>query len=207
MEYKYDVAISFAEEDRNAALALALALELQGIKNVYYYPLYYEATWGADLEQKLTKIYSTDAKYAVVFASARYFQKTFCHIEMEAIQKRAQSNKDLVYMLPVIVEPSVVEVTSNYFSVGYVSWNFNPKEIARLVAELLGNSITEIEKIKETTGVDFTLFTGNIVKMKKVIINDGDGSPGSKVSLSVIENSKFLDGDEFIVNRKGKNHE
>jgi hypothetical protein len=28
--YKYDVAISFAEEDRNAALLVALALEISG---------------------------------------------------------------------------------------------------------------------------------------------------------------------------------
>jgi len=35
-DYKYDVAISLAEENRNSVLALVLALEICGFKNVYY---------------------------------------------------------------------------------------------------------------------------------------------------------------------------
>ena len=55
-QYKYDVAISFAEEDRNAALALALALEAIGFNKVYYYPEVQGLDWGAPLEKLLTKI-------------------------------------------------------------------------------------------------------------------------------------------------------
>ena len=59
MEYKYDVAISFAEEDRHVASEIKLALEIKGFKKVYYYPNERAATWGKELEKELENIYST----------------------------------------------------------------------------------------------------------------------------------------------------
>jgi hypothetical protein len=55
--FKYEVAISFAEEDRNAAIALALALELAGFNHIYYYPDNLAATAGKTLIPELQKIF------------------------------------------------------------------------------------------------------------------------------------------------------
>lgn len=73
--YKYDIALSFAEEDRNIAVALARELGRKGI-SVYYYPDNIIETAGKQLSQKLTEIYTKDAKYAVVIVSDHYFKKS-----------------------------------------------------------------------------------------------------------------------------------
>ena len=144
--YEYDVAISFAEEDRNAALALALALEIVGIKKVYYYPLKYVATWGRDLEKEITRIYSSKAKYAVVLLSHKYFKKPFTEIELQAIRKRMQEAVDITYMLPVLLENLELQSNADLLKLGYIKWEFDPKSIAKTLKELLGKKESTIRK-------------------------------------------------------------
>src|ERR1700760_1841223 len=123
MTYPYDVALSFAEEDRNIALALALALELRGQKKVYYYPLHYEATWGTELEARLREIYTREARYAVVLLSDDYFRKRFTAIEHAAIRDRAAAEAGTVYLLPVLLQDPDSAALREYSNTGYLRWD------------------------------------------------------------------------------------
>ena len=67
--YQYDIVLSFAEENKDAANSLKLALKLVGFDKVYYYPDYTDETWGKNLAQQLAVIYAQHARYAVVFLS------------------------------------------------------------------------------------------------------------------------------------------
>lgn len=157
--YTYDVAISFAEEDRNIALALALAFELAGVKKVYYYPFDYKATWGHDLKNKLTSIYRNEARYAVVLLSKKYFPKPFVQIELASIRSRMNTNDKMAYMLPILIsEQNIIDALDlselnltnmlDLLEKGFIKWQYNPKEIANTLSDLLGKTYTDIENNK-----------------------------------------------------------
>jgi hypothetical protein len=144
-KYKYDIAISFAEEDRNAALALALALEMKGFNKVYYYPEKQGVDWGEDLEKLLTKIYFEEARYAVVLLSNHYFdaQKHYTRIEFTAIEKRMKADASFIYMLPVILSTNFS--FKKYPQLARLKcqiWNYNPKDIAEYLIQLFGKRLT-----------------------------------------------------------------
>lgn len=149
-KYNYDVAISFAEEDRNAALALALALEIKGLKKVYYYPNQRAATWGTELKMKLENIFLTEARYAVVMLSNNYFdiKKEYTPIEFAAIKKRINEEVGIVYMLPIKLNTN--EDLEKYIdlSKGYLNWQYNPKRIAEELIRCLGKSFPPPKKIR-----------------------------------------------------------
>lgn len=144
-EYKYDVAISFAEEDRDAALALLLSIKLAGFRKVYYYPDKREATWGELLPETLTKIYSHEAQYAVVLLSNHYLDpgKAYTHIELAAIRARARQEPNHIYMLPVKLNDSVtLKAHPDLNQIGHLNWEYNPDVIVQLLKKCLGKRTT-----------------------------------------------------------------
>jgi formylglycine-generating enzyme len=140
MNYQYNIALSFAEQDHDAALALKLALEAAGIERVYYYPDYTEETWGQPLARQLALVYAEKARYAVVFLSKHYFNKQFTNIEFEAIQKRVKQDAPSLYMLPVLIGKDTDLGHPALKGLTYIQWEHNPKVIANTLALLLGKT-------------------------------------------------------------------
>jgi hypothetical protein len=141
MQYKYEIAISFAEEDRNAALALALAFELEGCSSIYYYPDRPIETLGKRLEETLTEIYTNEAKFAVILLSARYFNrdKKFTRIELKAIRNRMKKDPGTVYLIPVLLEEGFSLKGYAYLGkLTYERWEYKPRELARVLRQKLG---------------------------------------------------------------------
>lgn len=139
MEYIYDVAISFAEEDRNAALALALAFELKGVNDVYYYPDKLTATVGKSLVNELKAIYTKKARYSVILLSKKYFKKPTAQEELKAIYKRVQRDPEINCVIPVNLKAHVD--LSKYPALkrlAYLDWNFEPKKVVDILLSLLG---------------------------------------------------------------------
>jgi len=133
LSHKYDVALSFAEEERDIAVSIALAMEAYKLKH-YYYPYNYEITLGYSLKEKLPQIYEFDAKYALVLFSKNYLSKRFTKIELDAILRRTNIEKG--YLLPIIVDNihlNKIEELSEDLT--YLKWNKDPKNIARLVCK------------------------------------------------------------------------
>lgn len=72
--YEYDIALSFAGEDRQAAESLADGLRDCGVR--VFYDRYEQAQlWGKDLYQHLQSVYRDRAKYCILFISANYANK------------------------------------------------------------------------------------------------------------------------------------
>src|SRR5262245_45524551 len=70
----YDIALSFAGEDRTYAEALAAALIRRGV--LVFYDSYEKATlWGKDLYTYLADLYQNQARFCVMLLSQRYAQK------------------------------------------------------------------------------------------------------------------------------------
>jgi TIR domain len=135
--YKFDVALSFAEEDRDIAVAIARELGHKGIQ-VYYYPDNIAETAGEDLPRILTEIYTKYAKYAVAILSDSYFKKKYAAIEFEAIKSRAAESLDTVYMIPLLAGDIALLGQHEMEEVGALKWEHNPEKIAEVLCTLLG---------------------------------------------------------------------
>ncbi|MEL7022867.1 MAG: TIR domain-containing protein [Pseudomonadota bacterium] len=96
---RYDVALSFAGEDRETVESVAKALKYRGVR-VFYDRDEQAELWGENLLTHLTEIYRTQARFTVIFISEHYINKPWTRIEREAAQARA-FEQNAAYVLPV----------------------------------------------------------------------------------------------------------
>jgi len=206
MEYMYDVAISFAEEDRDAAVALAGALESQGM-NVYYYPDNRADDVGYNIEHRLITIYSEQAQFAITLLSENYFkeEKVYTKIELAAIQRRMESDPGIVYLLPVKLTD--FEIPSEYLFLAeliYLEWNHEPDQIAEVLKKLLGKKLSASPDESVPGNVVYnntgqTIVDSDIKELNQQIINNTRFSEQTNIDSSNNNTASFdgtvADGD------------
>ena len=83
--FEFDVALSFAGEDRAHAERLANLLRDSHVR-VFYDEFVKATLWGKDLYQHLETIYKDKAKYCVVFVSEAYIKKNWTKHELRQAQ-------------------------------------------------------------------------------------------------------------------------
>jgi hypothetical protein len=132
-EYEYDVAVSFAGEDRERVKVLVDALEQRGIE-VFYDFNETARLWGKDLEVELAQIYSQEARFMVVCLSAAYPIKDWTRFELE-VGKRAAKKRTADYLLPLRLEASVPPVVGLRETLGYQTLA-GPSDLERVVENL-----------------------------------------------------------------------
>lgn len=98
-EYKYDITISYAGEDREIVEKYANQLITNNVK-VFYDQTEKSFLWGKDLNEGLPDIYGKMAKYCVMFISSNYAQKWWTERERLAAQLRGMEENS-EYILPV----------------------------------------------------------------------------------------------------------
>lgn len=130
----YDIAISFAGEDRKVAEIIAEKLKTNGKK--VFYDAYEKATlWGKDLYVHLNDIYKNKAKFCLMIISNNYRDKQWTNHERKAAQARAFSqNKE--YILPLKLDDT--EIPGLNETIGYVDYRLsNAEEVVSLLTEKL----------------------------------------------------------------------
>jgi hypothetical protein len=85
--YEFDVALSFAGEDRNVTREIAHALQERGIR-VFYDEQYAHRLWGKDLAKFLGEVYEKLAKYCVIISSKHYNFSSWTRHERQHAQAR-----------------------------------------------------------------------------------------------------------------------
>ena len=116
MQRKYDVALSFAGEDRQHAEGLACLLNSDGY--VVFYDEYEQAElWGKNLLEYLSTVYKDKAKYCVVFLSESYAEKWWPRHELRSAAARA-FEESREYILPVRLDDT--EIPGILPTVGYL---------------------------------------------------------------------------------------
>ena len=105
-ERQYDVALSFAGEDRHHAKRLAELLDACGY-SVFYDDFERAQLWGKDLYVDLSSVYRNLARYCVVFMSKHYAQKPWTNHERRSAQARA-FEEDREYILPVRIDDTEI---------------------------------------------------------------------------------------------------
>lgn len=135
MTREFDVALSFAGEDRAYVEMVAEQLIARGI--TVFYDRYEEADlWGKDLFEHLSDVYRHKAKYTLMFVSKHYAKKLWANHERRAAQARAFSEGG-DYILPARFDDT--EIPGLLPTTGYLDLRQrSPAEVAVRIAEKLG---------------------------------------------------------------------
>ena len=105
--YEFDVAVSFAGENREVVDEIVSRLKDAGI-TVFYDTDYQIAMWGEDLIEYLDQVYRLKARYVIMFVSRFYAEKMWTRHERRSALARALEQKD-VYVLPIRIDDTVLE--------------------------------------------------------------------------------------------------
>ena len=134
---QYEIALSFAGEEREYVEKVARALQSRGI-DVFYDKFEQVFLWGADLVELLHDVYENRANLAVMFISEHYVKKSWPTHERRSILSRAIRERSH-YVLPVRFDETPVPGLPT--SIGFVrAREYGPEELAAIIAEKIGIS-------------------------------------------------------------------
>jgi uncharacterized protein YjbI with pentapeptide repeats len=106
LDHKFDIAISFAGEDRDIARQIAEEIKSRG-KRVFFDEYVKGELWGKDLYVHLINVYRKYAKYCLMIISEAYAKKNWTNHERKAAQARAfEENQE--YILPLKLDDTPI---------------------------------------------------------------------------------------------------
>ena len=143
---KYDVALSFAGEDRQYAKELAELLKSGGY-SVFYDEFERAELWGKDLYVDFSSVYRDLAHYCVVFMSKHYARKPWTNHERKSAQARA-FEEDREYILPVRLDDT--EIPGILPTDGYLDLRLMSIEA---ICQVLVEKLSDTTSQTETTGI------------------------------------------------------
>jgi len=131
---RYDVALSFAGEDREFVERAASAMRSKGIR--VFYDRYEEAElWGKNLYTHLRDVYEKQASFTVIFISRHYAAKLWTNHERESAQSRAFEERR-EYILPARFDDTAVPGLPS--TVGYIDLREKtPEQLTVLIDQKL----------------------------------------------------------------------
>ncbi len=130
--YNYDIALSFAGENRDYVEEVAKTLKVYGVR-VFYDKFEEHTLWGKNLIDYLQEIYKNKAKYTVMFISEHYAKKAWTTHERKSMQERAYRESE-EYILPARFDNT--EIPGLYSTVSYIDLNFKtPYEFTKVILQ------------------------------------------------------------------------
>jgi hypothetical protein len=138
-DFQYDVAISFAGEQRHEVEAIAACLTARNV--TVFYDRYEQANlWGKDLYEHLSDVYYKKARYCLMLVSAAYAAKVWPTHERKNAQARALSQKS-EYILPVRFDDT--EIPGLLPTIGYLRYqDHGAQGICSILLEKLGSPVS-----------------------------------------------------------------
>lgn len=132
--HKFDIALSFAGEDRAYVQMVADGLIAKGIK-VFYDTFEQADLWGKDLYDHLVKVYNDSARFTVIFISKHYRDKVWTIHERRAAKARALAECH-EYILPARFDDT--EIEGLLPTVDYIDLrNLSPRDVCVLLCQKL----------------------------------------------------------------------
>ena len=131
--YKFDVALSYAGEQREFVNKIANILQGKGIK-VFYDEFYQSQMWGKNLIEYFKEVYYSQSKYCIMFISKEYLIKMWpTHERKNATARDLEEFGE--YILPVIFEKGLDILGLDRYR-GYLPiWKYSAEDIAQIFIE------------------------------------------------------------------------
>ncbi|MEH3075394.1 MAG: TIR domain-containing protein [Quadrisphaera sp.] len=105
-EYDFDLAVSFAGEDRSYVEEFVRGIQKKDIK-VFYDEDQAAETWGEELTEFFENVYQNRAHYVVMFISRHYVEKSWAILERRSALAKALELRR-AYVLPVRLDDTPV---------------------------------------------------------------------------------------------------
>lgn len=154
--FEFDVALSFAGEDRGYVHPIAETLRDNGI-NVFYDDFHKADRWGADLPVFFDDIFRKKARYAILFISKYYVEKLWPRYERQSAQARALVQES-PYVLPVRLDDS--ELPGLRPTIGYVDARVEGRDgLIEIIFEKLA-AHRPVERVPRTLEEEAILLAG-----------------------------------------------
>jgi hypothetical protein len=133
--FQYDVALSFAGENREIVSHIADCVQSRGVK-VFYDDFERAWLWGKNLQEHLVNIYMRWSHYAIIFVSAQYRDKIWTRHELKAVLARALCERH-EYVLPILIDDT--QLDGLLPTIGHLDLRREtPAEICIRICEKLG---------------------------------------------------------------------
>lgn len=135
---QYDVALSFAGEDRAYVEKVAEDLNAKGVR-IFYDEFEKVNLWGKNLYEHFIDVYQTRARYSVIFVSKDYKNKVWSKHEHKAVQARALS-ENREYILPARFDDTEIEgllPTTAYIDLR----EYSPAEFSVMICEKIDHDL------------------------------------------------------------------
>ncbi|MFB2598144.1 toll/interleukin-1 receptor domain-containing protein [Herbiconiux sp. P17] len=143
-EHDFDVAVTFAGEDREYVEAVVALVKEAGFK-VFYDEDYKYESWGEDLTEYFPDVYERRARFAVMFISKDYAAKPWTRLERRSVLVRAMNDRR-GYLLPVRLDSTKLPGVRD--AIGYLDGaNETPIGIARAIVLKLGSPKSEENRL------------------------------------------------------------
>jgi hypothetical protein len=158
-QFEYDVALSFAGEDRAVAEEFASLLRAKDIRLLFDE---YEAAelGGGDFVTHIAEIYRTKARYCVMFISQSYPLKKWTEAERTSAQEHALRDTN-EYILPIRLDDT--EVPGVRETTGYRDLRQHSMES---IVNLLEEKLTETKARSGPPSQSHDLRSGNIPRKR-----------------------------------------
>ncbi|MGH8709812.1 MAG: HEAT repeat domain-containing protein [Burkholderiales bacterium] len=130
----YDIALSFAGQDRRFAEELAAALRERGVKVFYDADESFDL-WGKDLYAHLADLYQNRAHFCVMFLSRHYATALWTNHERKAAQARA-FRESREFILPIRLDDTPIEGVLD--TTAFMRWEeYGAERVADTIVEKL----------------------------------------------------------------------
>jgi hypothetical protein len=151
--FEFDIALSFAGEDRAYVHDLAGRLRTHDVR-VFYDEYAAVDAWGADLYELLDEVYRKKARFVVAFISKHYVSKPWPKHERRSALARALVELE-PYFLPVRLDDT--ELPGLRPTVGYIdARSTTPDQLVQLILQKLGKLPGHVRSRPEPIGVPRT---------------------------------------------------
>ena len=131
-QFKYDVCLSFASEQRDYVRKVKDELVKAGLSHFFDEDAQLEM-WGKHLNETLDEIYRKQSRFCVMFISAEYAKKMWTSHERRSAQARALEDRS-DYLLPARFDDTEIDGLSP--TVLYIDLRHHtPERFAQLIIE------------------------------------------------------------------------
>jgi len=164
VNYKYEVALSFAGEDRPFAEAVATGLRENGVE-VFYDDFYAADLWGEDLSSKLGQIYSKKSQYCIMVLSKYYLEKMWTIFERKHAITGLIEKKEKTYVLPVRLDGFSDDVPGLPGTIGYLAVSSHePGKVVNTFLRKIGKAPPQQGSTQDTDSVPTKAYIPKIRK-------------------------------------------
>ena len=197
----YEVALSFASEQREYAEGVATALQSRGI-SVFYDDFEKIELWGKDLTEEFQAIFERGSDAVVFFVSKAWVEKPWPRIERRFALSRAVGEPEFD-VLPVRFDDTPVPGLAE--SVAYIcAQHYSPAELASMIAERLGvkpfeGKASDVPPPRMTSRVgevvlDYSNHNGRYLIGKHAVAFETRWSKASNVCIHVYNDPPSING-------------